>query len=216
MKHLHRPSPAMAVAMTALVVAMVGTGYAASKINGSSIKKDSVPANRIEKNSLGGKQVKESKLGKVPSAAQADNATNADSAETVGGITVRRFAVKLPSGQGETALINVGGVTLNGRCEFGAPGQHGIGAQANPGSPSMVAAVTATNTGDDVVEAFKTANFGSLDLGAPGVNPPASIGHFIATTTTGAVTEVSYLAANAGNFSPNEDVCLFSGTATTG
>jgi hypothetical protein len=70
------------IAMVALFVALGGSVYAASKINGKSIKKDSVPGNRIKSDSLKGKQIKEAKLAQVPSAAQADNATSADNATT--------------------------------------------------------------------------------------------------------------------------------------
>ena len=101
MKRLNCPSPAMVVAMIALVVAMAGTGYAASKISGSSIKKNTVPGNRIKKNSLGGTQINESKLGKVPKAAQADNATNATNANALGG---KALAAVLPtSGSAQNA-----------------------------------------------------------------------------------------------------------------
>ena len=53
-----RPSPAMAVALIALVVAMGGTAVAGSLINGGNIKKNTVT----------GKQVKESTLAAVPKA----------------------------------------------------------------------------------------------------------------------------------------------------
>lgn len=105
----------MIVAVTALVVAMAGTGYAASKINGSSIKKNSVPGNRIEANSLGGKQVNESKLGTVPSAAQADSATNAETAQAssdanlLDGIDSAGFV----QGSGK-AFVNHGNANMDG------------------------------------------------------------------------------------------------------
>jgi hypothetical protein len=55
----------MAVALVALVVAMGGTAVAGDLINGADIKKDTVT----------GKQVKESSLGKVPKASSADKLT---------------------------------------------------------------------------------------------------------------------------------------------
>jgi hypothetical protein len=56
----------------ALVVAL-GTGgaFAATQIDGSAIKKRSVPANRIKKDALTGKEIRERSLGKVPLAANA-------------------------------------------------------------------------------------------------------------------------------------------------
>lgn len=83
---INRPSPAMAVAMTALVVAIGGTAGAqpiahmAKAIAGKNIKKRSIPGNRIVADSLGGAEVNESKLGKVPGAANADHAAAADNA----------------------------------------------------------------------------------------------------------------------------------------
>src|ERR671935_1297436 len=88
------PSPALIVASIALLlVAAGGITYAASKINGHNIKKNSIPGNRIKKHSLRGnrlkkntvtgKRIKESTLGTVPGADHANNAdhaTNADSA----------------------------------------------------------------------------------------------------------------------------------------
>jgi len=68
------PSPAMIVALIALFAAVsVGTVYAASKINGKSVKKNSLPGNRIKTDSLTNKQIKESTLGTVPSATTAGN-----------------------------------------------------------------------------------------------------------------------------------------------
>ncbi len=109
MKHLHRPSPAMVVALAALVIALTGTGYAVSRINGSSIKKNSVPGNRIKENGLGGKQINESKLGKVPLAAQSETATNADA---LGGDPLG--AVRPTSGAAaESAVITLTGVATD-------------------------------------------------------------------------------------------------------
>jgi hypothetical protein len=75
----------MIVALLALFVALGGSVYAASKINGTSIKKNSLPGNRIKKDSVTGKQVNESTLATVPSATNATNAANATNALTASG-----------------------------------------------------------------------------------------------------------------------------------
>lgn len=90
MRHIPRPSASMIVALLALFVALGGTVYAASSINGKSVKKNSLPGNRIKQKTVTGNrlkndtvtgtQVNESTLGKVPSAATADVATTALSA----------------------------------------------------------------------------------------------------------------------------------------
>jgi len=77
----------MVVAMLALIVAVGGSAYAASKINGKTIKKGSEPGNRLKKNSVTGKQVNESTLGAVP------NANKAKDANTVGGASLNTLTI---------------------------------------------------------------------------------------------------------------------------
>lgn len=82
-----RPSPALVIAMIALFVALGGTGYAASQLNGKSLKNGSVTGKKLKNktitgakvkpDTLTGQQIKESSLGTVPSAANATNAVNA-------------------------------------------------------------------------------------------------------------------------------------------
>jgi hypothetical protein len=92
-----RPTPAMAVALLALFVALGGSVYAASGIDGHSVKPKSLPGNRVVPGSLAadrlqpgtipgsrlapgsvtGVQVDAATLGQVPSAAHADQATAA-------------------------------------------------------------------------------------------------------------------------------------------
>jgi hypothetical protein len=69
---MSRPSPSMAVALLALFVALGGTGYAASKVNGRNIVNRSISGAKIKRNTLGGAEIRESRLGKVPSASDTD------------------------------------------------------------------------------------------------------------------------------------------------
>jgi hypothetical protein len=71
------------VAVIALFISLSGTVYAAAKIDGRTIRKGSIPANRVKPESLTGAQVNESALGTVPSAAKAQEAVRAESAERV-------------------------------------------------------------------------------------------------------------------------------------
>src|SRR3954462_5976945 len=84
MKRLSRPriSYANVAATLALVLAVGGTSYAAGLISGKSLKNRSVAGKKLKKNTVTGTEVRESKLGKVPSANVADNATHADNAAT--------------------------------------------------------------------------------------------------------------------------------------
>ena len=74
-----RPSPAMAVALTALVISMGGTAVAASHlISGDKlIKRGTLSGNRLRSHTLTGAQINLSRLGVVPAAAQAAQASNA-------------------------------------------------------------------------------------------------------------------------------------------
>jgi hypothetical protein len=92
-----RPTPAMAVAVVALFVALGGSAYAVSGIDGRSIKAKSIPGNRLVPESLAadrlkpgtipgsrlapgsvtGVQVDATTLGQVPSAVRADQAGSA-------------------------------------------------------------------------------------------------------------------------------------------
>jgi hypothetical protein len=100
-KHLRRPSPATAIAMIALFVALGGTGYAAATgsidsreirnntVQGKDIRNSTIQGADVRNNTLTGSDVAESKLGKVPSAANADSASNA---AAVGGLAPGTFA----------------------------------------------------------------------------------------------------------------------------
>ena len=68
-----RPSPAMIVALIALVVALAGTAYAAQTINGGAIKKQTIGAGKLKHKTLTGFQINTNKLGVVPSAQRASH-----------------------------------------------------------------------------------------------------------------------------------------------
>ncbi|HEX8753534.1 MAG TPA: hypothetical protein VF731_08980 [Solirubrobacterales bacterium] len=66
-----RPSPAMVVAVIALVVACAGTAYAAQTINGGAIKKQTIGGGKLKPKTLTGYQININKLGIVPAAKRA-------------------------------------------------------------------------------------------------------------------------------------------------
>lgn len=66
-----RPSPAMIVAIVALVVALTGTAYAAQHINGGAIKKQTIGGGKLKKKTLTGFQINTNKLGVIPAAKRA-------------------------------------------------------------------------------------------------------------------------------------------------
>lgn len=65
----HRPSPAMIVAILALVVSTAGVGYAASKINGKTIKNTSIPGKKLKVGTVKSKQLKDGGVAAVDLAA---------------------------------------------------------------------------------------------------------------------------------------------------
>jgi hypothetical protein len=99
---IRRQAPALVLAGLALVAALSGTVYAASKISGKSIKVKSLPGNRLALGSVPGNRLKpgairgnqlapgsitgihvdSSTLGQVPSAVFAERAQSAQDAET--------------------------------------------------------------------------------------------------------------------------------------
>jgi len=66
-----RPSPAMVVAVIALITALGGSAYAAQRINGGAIVKQSIGADKLKKKTLTGFQINTNKLGVVPAAKRA-------------------------------------------------------------------------------------------------------------------------------------------------
>jgi hypothetical protein len=123
---LRRPSPALAIAVLALVVALGGSAYAVRQINGTTIRIRSIPANRIANNALTGTQINEARLGRVnearnatnskfalrasaaDSAANALNAGSARSADTLAGSPPTAF-----QGRIRWALVNSAGTVID-------------------------------------------------------------------------------------------------------
>ncbi len=97
-----RPSPAMAVALIALFVALGGSVYAASRINGSSIERRSLPGNRIVKDDVTGAEVRESSLGRVPNAHTLDG-VGSTAFSRVASSSIAANAIPAPSGGSGTA-----------------------------------------------------------------------------------------------------------------
>ncbi|HST24677.1 MAG TPA: hypothetical protein VLJ76_01680 [Gaiellaceae bacterium] len=143
----HRPSPALVIALLALVIAASGTAVAASTalVSGDSlIQKNSLSGNRLKNHTVTGVQVNLAKLGKVPSAkaadsaktagsatnanhaTSADSATHATNADNATNATAAGHAgnadglTNLPSGQSESgAFSGAGGSSASGYYGFG-------------------------------------------------------------------------------------------------
>lgn len=133
-----RPSPSMAVAFVALLVALGGTSYAAVRLAANSvgtrqlrsgavhsadIYRNAVDSSKVKDGSLTGADVNEGSLAQVASAAAAVNATNATRAATSAGldrVIYRAVAGSVPAGS--AASPGAGGATAT--CD---PGTHVVG-----------------------------------------------------------------------------------------
>ncbi len=116
------------VSMLALFIALAGGAYAAVKIDGSTIKPNSIPGNRLVKQAVAGnrlrhgtvtgRQVRESSLRQVPSAL---SAATADNANELGSLAPDAFQRRINGGC-STALQSVdanGGAQCSPRSVFG-------------------------------------------------------------------------------------------------
>src|SRR4051794_28312802 len=92
-----RPSPALVIAVIALIFALTGTAWAAlgknsvgskqlkkNSVTKSKIKKEAVTAAKIKKGTITGKQINLAKLGTVPSAQLANSIPPAEPTHLVG------------------------------------------------------------------------------------------------------------------------------------
>jgi hypothetical protein len=152
-----RPSPAMIVAVTALISALAGPAIAdqavglakrAKLIDGSKIKPRSVSANRLKSNALTGTEIDESKLGKVSSATRADSATSATSAARADSATHASSADSATSATNATNAINATNANHATSADDAATLN---GTPASAFAPPLWAVIEATGTGASVV-----------------------------------------------------------------
>lgn len=104
-----RPSPAIIVALVALVVALAGTAYATQTINGGAIKKQTIGGGKLKHKTLTGFQINTNKLGVVPAARRASHTYWAvvDNPASPGNAALSRA-----SDAGITAIEGGGAVTV--------------------------------------------------------------------------------------------------------
>ncbi|HEX5713094.1 MAG TPA: hypothetical protein VFX85_07255 [Solirubrobacterales bacterium] len=107
-----RPSPAMVVAVIALVTALAGTAYAAQTINGGAIKKQTIGGGKLKQKTLTGYQINLNKLGTVPSARTAIRASHTYWAVVNNPGGAGNAALARASDQGITAAEGGGAVNV--------------------------------------------------------------------------------------------------------
>jgi hypothetical protein len=118
----HRPSPALIVALIALVAALAGSAVALpgkNKVDKNDIKKNAIQGKQVKNDTLTGDDVDESTLGQVPSAATASSAANAENAGALNGLT-RIPPTTIAEGAPEATLATVGAFTIGLACNSAA------------------------------------------------------------------------------------------------
>jgi hypothetical protein len=174
-----RPSPALVISLIALFVALSGTVYAATKINGRLIKVKSLPGNRLKPGSVPGNrlrpgtisgtslapgsvtgaQIDLSTLGQVPSALNAASADSATSAQTA--IDAQHAGDALTAVSAVVSQHADNATTVNGhtvQCYVGTTPFLGACWENSPAAGAVTAPTAATNcanSGGVLPEAFQ-------------------------------------------------------------
>jgi hypothetical protein len=208
LSRLRLPSPALAIASIALILAIGGGSFALAISDRKSDRRIArhVATRQIHRlaHTL---QVKHARVARR--AKFAEEATNAG---TVNGVSVTQFSAKVQPGQPAAILADTGLATLRGTC--GAGGQHGVLLTKDVGSPPLVMGSSAAAGNSSTVANHGAADFAGTETIDAGAAAGASIGHVEVTSTTGKVNTITFLGRDASNFSPGEKVCVFSGTVS--
>jgi hypothetical protein len=204
------------MATIAVFIALGGSSYAALKINGSDIKNRTIGAKKVKKDTLTGTEIKESTLGKVPSANAADNAKRANNAKTannantVNGLQVKNFFMKGGANTPTGTVLNVDGIVVKAGCDGSTDPIATVENDSGVGASLRVSIAYSVGTSDqsDGTDSFGTSTF-DLTLGNATSN---GNGEFAVARSDGKVVTGSYMFRNSANFS-GESVCTVNGTA---
>jgi hypothetical protein len=123
-----RPSPAMVIAMVALIAALGGTAVGAKVLNKKKVKK--IANNQITKRAPG------LSVASAKSADTAGSAKSADTAGNVNGVVITRFFAQDDPGTGLHTIATVGGLTIQASC-LGSPTAPVLRATLNETSNNM-------------------------------------------------------------------------------
>ena len=103
-----------------------------NEVRGFDIRNSTIRGRDVAFDTLTGVDVSEASLEKVPSAATADTATDATTAGSVGGVSLRRFNYAAEQGSGPVTVLDIGGLRLDASCGAGGALQvAGVLADAN-------------------------------------------------------------------------------------
>ena len=212
-KSVRRPSPAIIVAIVALVAALGGSALALpgkNKVQSDDIKKNAVKSKHLKNNGVKGIDIDETSLGVVPSASLADNARNAVNAvNAVNLVSHARIAQFV--GDGTHDLATIGPFKLIGECTVadGATDEALLQIETTTDGSALVSDTSGTLLPFDIADNPQELNGASAASGDPDVSSTTT--SLLAIAANGAtVTSADYFAAvNVGG---QEDRCYFGGT----
>lgn len=234
----HRPSPAMVVAFIALSVALAGTAsalpgrnkvkkgdiarsavtsrtIARSAVRSAHIRSRSVTRSKIAQkaidsslvgsDALTGANILESSLGAVP------NATNAENATKVNGLTVQKFFFRGPPVTPSGPVLSIGGLALNAGCNSGT--NLSVSATTTVSGAIIHSGGTWNPAGGAEQDFYLENNdfnvgatFDPLDNTTTGST--SLEGHLVYVRQDGGIVTASFLAQESGGN------CTFAGTVT--
>jgi hypothetical protein len=239
------PAPATVIALIALIVSIGGGAYAASTIqtrdigNGAvtrkKLAKHAVNSQRLARKAVGtgrlkadaatGAKVNEATLGEVPSAARAEHANQASSADqatnadAVGGMTVQKFSATPAPNTPLARIATAGTLDLEVGCASNGNPLFRIAAASGAPAQGVRGSFDDGSTKSNTVAAGTLGRSGQLDV-LDG-NTASASGDINAATADGQVTTIHWAARSAvllvpGGGNPEPDKCFFYGTAVSG
>ena len=211
-KFSSRQSPAIIVAIVALVAALGGSALALpgkNTVQSNDIKKNAVKSKHLKNNGVKGVDIDESSLGVVPSAALAENARNAVNAVNAVNL-VSHARVAQFVGEGTHDLATIGAFKLVGECTVDGGGTDEALLQIETSAnDSALVSDTDSDLDFDTADNPQELNAASAASGDPDLSSTGtSLVAIGANGTT--VTSADYFAAvNVGG---QENQCYFGGT----
>jgi hypothetical protein len=199
-----RPTPAMAVAIAALIAALGGTAVAGGVLNKKKV--NNIITNRAPGLSVASAKKADSATNatNATNASNATNATNATNASTVGGQTVTRIFQKLPTNSAATTIYSANGLVISGGCTAGNP----VLSASGPSTGEMQALIVQNGGTTTGIERNGLTTPADLDNGFG-----TGSGSLSYANTGGQVVTMTYGFDNSPNFGGTNTGCAITGTA---
>ena len=191
---LRRPSSVIAIAATALLVALGGTGYAVT-LNGDQNKNPSAAGTKLKRNTIPTTEVNVAKRGK----------SRAHTAQV--GATVRSFSFVEGSNTSRT-ILDFAGVVIRASCQNNAVG---VTVSAS-GTGQLQSASTHTTDKDETAFNETLRKLPASFVNILPARRNSQLGHTEITREDGRQVSIHWAADSPGEIND----CVFSGNAVTG